>query len=106
MKLQQVGPNFAAYSGVINACANGKMWDTALILLEEMRCIQLEADIMTKNLALSACTHEQQWLVANDVLDELITSRTSLDTVSFNIVMGAHCKAGLRWEKVLDSLER
>ena len=64
------GDALAEIAGTISACENGKQWQRALDMFEQMRSQVLQADVITWTATISACKKSKQWQRAFELFDE------------------------------------
>ena len=64
----------------------------------------LEPDVVSFNIAMSACNTSKQWEKALQLFEEMQHRRLEPDVISFNISMNA-CTKSKQWEKALQSFE-
>ena len=54
-------PDVMSYSAAISACENGKQWEEACALLQEMLHRSLTTGVVGHSAALSACEKAKHW---------------------------------------------
>ena len=56
---------------MISACEKGPQWQLALVLLEEMRGLRLEPNVIAFNAVISACSKGQRCQLALGLLEDM-----------------------------------
>jgi pentatricopeptide repeat protein len=59
----------------MTACAKGRMWKTALSILDEMKENGIDPNEVTYGVAVAACGNGGQWERALELLEEVSTNK-------------------------------
>ncbi|CAL1170360.1 unnamed protein product [Cladocopium goreaui] len=73
------------------------MWESALVLAQEMQAGRISLDLVSYNATMSACEKGQAWQYALGLLFQMPSLRLLPDVVSFNAAIVA-CEQGSKWE--------
>ena len=88
------------YSAGINACAKGRQWEQALLLLDAMARNGVPPDCVCFNGAISACARGGRWDRALGLLDEMKSKGLAPNMISYSAAISACAKGGC-WERAL-----
>eukprot|EP00438_Fugacium_kawagutii_P008944 Skav206991 [mRNA] locus=scaffold2010:123904:124488:- [translate_table: standard] len=88
-------------SELMNVCAQASQWQVACWALADLESLDLEADVVAKNSAMSACARGFAWPAALHMLQELAMP----GEVSYTSVINA-CGKGFEWSLALDLLRQ
>eukprot|EP00434_Breviolum_minutum_P004178 symbB.v1.2.003682.t1/scaffold193.1/size400748/1 len=92
-------PNTVIYNAALDACSSGGIH----VMLLFMQAICQEADTVTYNILINACSIEGEWQLAQHFLQQLLEN-DSTDAISFNSAISACEKSG-QWDVALSLLE-
>ena len=88
------------YNAAVAVCAEGRQWQRALRLLEDMKRLALRPDVFTYSSAVAACRFS--WEMAGLILDEMDIAPNILTYCS---VMSSYVRAW-RWQRALNIFAR
>ena len=88
----------------MNACGKGLQWERALFLFDETAKMNLEALIITFNVAISACEKSHQWTRALTLLESASSAQLSPSIITCNTILSA-CGKGEQWQRALHFLQ-
>lgn len=101
--LWDVTPSVVTFNAAMNAAGKGTEWQQALLLLEDLRAEELQADVITFNSLITACAKSSEWQLAvclfSEAAQEVVPS-----IITYNSVLDACKEAGL-WQLALSLLE-
>ena len=101
--LWDIAPSVVTFNAAMNACGKGFEWQQALVLLQDLRAEELQADVITFNSLISACAKSSEWQLAacffSEAAKEVVPS-----IITYNSVLDACKQAGL-WQLALSLLE-
>ena len=91
------------YSAAINACAKGRQWEQAMLLLDTMNKNGVPPDCVCFNGAISACARGGHWERALGLLDDMKLKGHKPNLISYSSAISA-CSKGGCWERALQLL--
>ncbi|CAJ1458753.1 unnamed protein product [Effrenium voratum] len=90
------GLNAVLCGAALGACAKGKAWRQALLVLETMSFNALEVGVVACSVAMRCCEQEGEWQQALEVLRAMLGNAVLPDVIAYGTAMGA-CRHGGHW---------
>lgn len=88
-----VCPDLVSHNAVISACASGRRWQSALLVLGHLDDQHLSPDVITFNAAIAACA--QHWRAVGALLHAMFSGSLTPTVMTFNAALSG----AVRWEQ-------
>merc|ERR1712196_622881 len=89
----------------MGACAEGGLWTEALDLLDEMRSMGMQPDVVSYSAAIRAMETSSLWEGALAFLFEMSVQGVAPNEISYDITINA-CSKGQQWGTALALLDK
>ena len=86
--------NLVICNSCLKACDKAEAWQSSLIFLDGMTCLQIQKDLLSYGSAMRACQKALHWQLACHLFDQSASSNLVPDAFSYEAAITAYAAAG------------